>query len=538
MLSSVQNAPWDRLGGLDTIERAVAALFTRFRESPELRPFLPDPIPEDTSEEEWQVQLWLTDILGGPVTYDGPEVTTLFRQQQVGPDIWGRLAEMIAESLQAADAPLPAVSEARPILEAALSGTQPGGPAKPGSTLDFGDEPNFPIAWRDDSEAQKRQDTIARLKAEAEALPTPVMFPDATGELWFGNVASARALARLASFLPDGFDVTQGIPSALFFPDSAERQALFSNLNALPFQKRICFGQETVTLEVTAVRDEQQRILCPQLSWEVFHTMAPLEAVAEPVAAPVPEVAPAPAVHSPKSTAAVSSGLVGTASDLKREARAIEESAQALLGLTGLLNTLAERAEGHGAGSPATSVEAAMADADGAARMVEQGLAAFEMAREVAGGPGRSSEVTGALEQLMALARRTNQLVLDASLRAVEDDVAGCSEHLAVPGRCRPQRVGDAGHLPHRRGRGRVAAAGARRDHGRPSRRVASVHAGAFGLKRSAGAAGQALPLKLPPPSDRPVRRRWCDPVYSWRTRSGEAVCAFRRWGASRSQGS
>ena len=449
MLSSVQNAPLDRLGGLDTLERGVAILFTRLKATPELMPLLPSGADNDSSDAEWQLQLWLTDILGGPMRYDGPDVKFLFHQEQAGPDLWSRFGGLIGDSLQATEATPSAVYEARQLIDAALaaasgaaassariaSAAAAAAQARPSFAVAWGDEPDFPIAWRDDAEAQRRTAIIARLKLEAEALPTPTMFPDAKGELWFGNAACTHAVARLGAWLPDDFDPAQGIPATLFFPDVTERQALFSNLNTLPFTKRVCYGPDTVTLVVSAVHDEQHRILCPQISWEVFNTMVPLEMLDQPAAPAVAAPHPVPPRPMPEMApiahqAPASAGLNETATNLKLEARAIEQSAQALLGLTRLLDSLADRAAGQSSNAPVASLAAAVADADGATRLIEQGLAAIAAAREVSGGPGRSPEISGALDHLMELARRTNQLVLDASLRAVEDDVAGAANAL------------------------------------------------------------------------------------------------------------
>ncbi len=448
MLSSVQNAPFDRIGGLDIIERAVAHLFTSFRTTPDLMPLLPDGVDiGNTGDVEWQVQLWLTDILGGPMKYDGPQLAALFGYQNATPEMRSRLGGLIIEALQAVGAPAAAVDEARDVLNGALAATPfspvPGSAvaaqpeAQPRSEFAIAwqtNDPDFPIAWRDDTEAQQRGALIAQLKAQADEQQMLVLFPDANGEFWFGNVASEHAMARLADWLPGGFDPEQGVSGTLFFPDVVERRAIFNHPDSLPIKKRICFGPETVMLEVRAIRNDKGQVVCPQIVWEIFHTMAPVAAIEEPMAVQMTETVSAPArapvAGSTTRPATNSPRLAETADGLRQEARAFEASARELLGLTGLLDTLADSAESSGSGAAVGSLAAAVADADGAEQMVQQGLAAFEAARSVADGPGRSREVSAALTQLMELARRTNQLVLDASQRAVEDEVAAAATGL------------------------------------------------------------------------------------------------------------
>lgn len=500
MLSPVPVASFERLGGGDTLTRAVALLFARLKAAPALQPLLYDgSIPANSAEVERQVRLWLTDRLGGPMSYDGPDVAGLCRQLQVDSERWNRLVRMAGDALLAAGAPSSAVDEARVLLLAALpvrEGTIKQGPVgsepkpdavalrqaaeavvvaaglsgwnlfvlDPDLVLIHEDEaasaalvrcdadlrrafglgatellgksvlrfhpapsqfqgllsetarlsrdttwcfgrvawrarvfvlsaagpgrPGFAIVWRDESEAYRREAIITRLKAQAEELPIPVMYPDAEGELWFGNAACAHALARLAPWLPPHLNLSNGIHGALFFPEAAERQSLFTAREALPLKKRMTFGPETVSLLVTAVCDDDQQMLCPQVTWEIVHSIAPV--VMAPAPPPPsggrvpPEGATQPRLHPrPRN-------LTEASSDLRREARALETSALALSWLGGVLDALADQAAGAGAGLPTAELERAVA---------------------------------AALGQLNEIARPINRVVGDASLSVVEDSM-------------------------------------------------------------------------------------------------------------------
>ena len=529
MLNAARNALFDRLGGFDTLQRAVGLLVARLRAAPHLLPLLLDgAIPGNSADAEWLVQLWLTDRLGGPMSYDGPEISGVCRQLHVDQGRWGRLVGLAGEALIAAGAPPAAVDEARGVLLAALPGhdatTVPdGGASGPGThaavamrqaaesvvvaagcgdwnlfvldadlmlidqneaacaallrrdadlrrafglgatellgesvlrfhpapgqlqglfgeterlprdaTWSFGrvawrarvfglpaagpERPGFAIAWRDESEAYRRQTVITRLKAQAEELPIPVMYPDAEGDLWFGNVACEHALARLAPWLPPHLNPATGIPGALFFPDVAERRSLFTTREALPLKKRMTFGAETVSLLVSAVCDDDQQMLCPQVTWEIVHSITPA------VSAPAPVVGPAlPGEVTPPSGHPRPRGLTAVSSELRGEARALETSALALSSLSEVLDALADQALGETVGPPTDGLGHALESGDAAARLAEQGLAALDSAREIAAGAVRQRAVADALAQLMEIARRTNRLVVDASLSVVED---------------------------------------------------------------------------------------------------------------------
>ncbi len=537
MLNDARNAPFDRLGGFDTLQRAVGLLFARLRAAPHLLPLLLDgSIPGNSADAEWLVQLWLTDCLGGPMSYDGPDISGVCRQLHIDQERWDRLVGLAREALIAAGAPPAAVDEASGVLRAALPGqdattmnggeiTGPGTHAAaamrqaaesvvaaagcsdwnlfvldadlvlidqneaacatllrrdadlrrafghgatellgesvlrfhpapgqlPGlvgeterlprdATWSFGrvtwrarvfalspagpKRPGFAIAWRDESETYRRATIITRLKAQAEELPIPVMYPDAEGELWFGNAACEHALARLAPWLPPHLNPATGIPGALFFPDAAERRSLFMTREALPLKKRMTFGPETVSLLVSAVCDDEQQMVCPQVTWEIVHSIVP--AVSAPAPAPsAPADGPTlPGEVTPSSGYPRPRGLTEVSSELRREARALETSALALSSLSEVLDALADQATGDAAGPPGGGLEHALESGDAVARLAEQGLAALDSAREIASGAARQRAVAAALGQLMEIARRTNRLIVDASLSVVEDSMS------------------------------------------------------------------------------------------------------------------
>lgn len=315
MTTTVHESTFDRLGGLEVIERAVTQLFDTIRDNPGVRALMPSTVdmqnPVDTA---WQVQLWLTDVIGGPMKYDGPELTSLFGEHLATRERRLRLSGLIIEALQAVGTPTAAVDEAGRRLDAVLA-AWPASPesvrlqdhAAPKFAVDPDQSTDFPIAWRDES------------------------------------AATTAEPARVES------------------------------------------------IEAPAVRAETPS-------------------------------RPAPTSHD--------GGLVKTADDLRSEAQAVEQSAHALLDLTALLNSLAENATDRGSTPATSSVAGVLADAGNAEAMVQQGLAALEAARSVAEGPGRRREVSQALTQLMELARRTNQLVLEASQRAVEEEVADAAHAL------------------------------------------------------------------------------------------------------------
>src|SRR5262245_59583512 len=117
-LPGVSAAPaaelFDRLGGFDAIERAVGRLLPRIAADPILSGLLP---ADHAGDVAWQVQMFLTDRLGGPMAYDGPDPRQLKQQLGIDPG-QGRVLVGHTLACLAVEAGDPAIlAEAGRILE-------------------------------------------------------------------------------------------------------------------------------------------------------------------------------------------------------------------------------------------------------------------------------------------------------------------------------------------------------------------------------------------------------------------------------------
>ena len=262
------------------------------------------------------------------------------------------------------------------------------------------------IVWDDESEAHHAQAVFRRLRAQAEDLPVPVMFPGTTPDKWLGNAACEHSLARLAPYLPHPVNPLDGVPISIFFPDPSQRERIFSDPALLPHKEQLVIGPETIAMLVTAVFDQDQHFLGPQLTWEIVHRT---QAVPPP-AAPAEE----PTTGSLPPRGAVAAAAAG----LREEAQAMESAITELQVLSRLLHTAADEAEGQSHLTAPPSIRASVPDA---VRLAETAVALLAAVRESQPpGAPRGSQAE-ALEALTAIARRTNQMALDAALHAAHE---------------------------------------------------------------------------------------------------------------------
>jgi hypothetical protein len=308
----------------------------------------------------------------------------------------------------------------------------------------FGPLPGNPagylVLWRDESDLHRAQAVFQRLRSQAEDLPVPVMYPDQIRDRWLGNAACEHALERLARHLPGTVNPLEGVPIGLFFPDAAERQALFRSPDRLPHKRQLKIGPETIAILVTPVFDADQRYLGPQITWEIVHFTDP--ALRGPPSRPVAPAAlspaapgPTPAPPGPMGAAPAPVGIAATpvaaAASLRAEARAVEAASAELQQLIRLIDAAADAAEGQGHFTPSAEGE----PLPEAIRLAEAAVEALRAAREAPVAPGRREAVTRALDTINDIARRTNQLALDAALLAVQDDALQAAEGLRAEAR-------------------------------------------------------------------------------------------------------
>jgi truncated hemoglobin YjbI len=517
--SAPHNSVFDRVGGHDRVAEAVGRLFNGLRAVPELAALLP---PLGTDELRWQAQLLLTEVLGGPLGYDGPEPRAIAERVGItagqaaalidqvvasfaatGPDrgvtasLRAALMDfaiqhgLITAALSPTRAALLPRSEREILIEQAVAVAAGAGPGQwnlfvldreltvvhldaaataAATTADaelrrafnlgaadlqgssvfrfhpaptrlqalFADPAQLPhetiwsfgravwrarllhvadpggrslgfaVAWRDESEAHRADEVFQRLRAQAEELPVPVMFPGPDQDLWFGNAACEQALERLAPHLRQPVVPFAGVPIALLFPDEERRRALFGNPASLPHKEQVRIGPETVSILVTPVRDQDQRYLGPQITWEIVHAIKATDRA----------VPPSPPADAP-TPVPVGCGVMVAVHELRQEARALESTAQELSSLVRLLDLAADHAEGQTHLGPAVSD----VELPHAVRLVEAATAALQAARQAQPSVPRREAVSRALDTIDGIARRTNRLAIETALLAVQDDV-------------------------------------------------------------------------------------------------------------------
>jgi truncated hemoglobin YjbI len=113
--TSVQPGLFDRLGGVDAIERLVSRLLPRLAGEPALASLLPTGNQDALRKG---LQLLLSDRLGGPMAYDGPDLAELGNRHGIDAASWRALLGHTLACLAVEAADPASLEQARGVLEA------------------------------------------------------------------------------------------------------------------------------------------------------------------------------------------------------------------------------------------------------------------------------------------------------------------------------------------------------------------------------------------------------------------------------------
>jgi hemoglobin len=89
---------FERIGGTPAVVVVVDQFYGRILADPQLAPFFTD--VNLSRLRRHQVQM-ISQVLGGPVTYDGADLKTAHRGLEIGPDDFKRVAEHLVATLEA-----------------------------------------------------------------------------------------------------------------------------------------------------------------------------------------------------------------------------------------------------------------------------------------------------------------------------------------------------------------------------------------------------------------------------------------------------
>lgn len=244
---------FDRIGGVDLIDRVSRGVLDRIEADSGLRRLLVD---VNLATVTWQLQMFLTDLMAGPVTYDGPSPASLGIGAQLHRHEFDRLANILQDALRGAGVPEPETAD---VIAAFI-------PFADGMTMAIGGS-GTPI-----TEIERLVEAAAR-QAELDGVSGDNLFvADLELNLVHLNGCAKAALQARDSELRRAFGLgaadLPGTSLLRFHPAPTQLQALLRNTAALPYETLWSFGRVVWKARIGAIPDGDGVTLGFLVSWE------------------------------------------------------------------------------------------------------------------------------------------------------------------------------------------------------------------------------------------------------------------------------
>ena len=126
------------------------------------------------------------------------------------------------------------------------------------------------VTWSVVTDKLKKEEEAARLAQMIDNMPVNVLMCDKdTLELNYANQTSIDTLRSIEHLLPIKVDNLLGQCIDIFHKNPSHQRNLLADASNLPHTARIKLGDETLSLEVTAIRDDKGEYLAPMVVWSV-----------------------------------------------------------------------------------------------------------------------------------------------------------------------------------------------------------------------------------------------------------------------------
>ncbi|MBT4006835.1 MAG: methyl-accepting chemotaxis protein [Rhodospirillales bacterium] len=267
------------------------------------------------------------------------------------------------------------------------------------------------LSWDIVTAKIKSEADTKRLLSMVDQMPINVMTLDPEDfTINYLNQTSKNTLKQVESLLPCSAEEVAGKCVDIFHKNPAHQRQLLGNPDNLPHEANIKLGDETLKLEVSAVRDESGKYLGPMVCWDVISEQIGMgirvREVTDAVAASATEL---------KSTA---ESMSATAEETNQQAGAVAAASEQA---TTNVQTVASSAEELSA-----SINEIGEQVSQSANIARQAVEETQKTNETVQGLAEAAQKIGEVVNLINdIAAQTNLLALNATIEAARAGDAG-----------------------------------------------------------------------------------------------------------------
>ena len=267
------------------------------------------------------------------------------------------------------------------------------------------------VSWSVVTDKVKADRESKRLLTMVDQMPVNVMTLDPTDfTINYINKTSIDTLRPLESLLPCKVDSLLGQNVDIFHKHPEHQRKLLADPKNLPHQANIKLGNETLSLQVNAIMDEQGKYIGPMLSWQVLTEQVSL-------ATRVREIVDAVAASSTelKATAETMSGTAATTNQMATSVAAAAEEASTNV------QTVASAAE-----ELSSSISEISNQVTQSSTITRKAVEEASRTNDTVQGLAEAAQQLGEVVSLINdIAEQTNLLALNATIEAARAGEAG-----------------------------------------------------------------------------------------------------------------
>lgn len=266
------------------------------------------------------------------------------------------------------------------------------------------------ISWDIVTQRLITETNLARMQSVMENAPINIMSSDNDLKIVYMNRRSKETLATLQKYLPVSVDKVVGASIDIFHKDVNHQRRILSNDKNLPHKAVIRLGDQSLSLLVSAVYDENRKYMGPMVTWEVVtdreHLMKTLEETSSQLAAAADELS-ATARELSKNSEATTQQSISASSNTEEVSKGVQ--------------TVATNTE-----EMVASIKEISRSSSEAANISKETMKRAQDTNKTITKLGASSqEVGNVIKVISSIAQQTNLLALNATIEAARAGDAG-----------------------------------------------------------------------------------------------------------------